>query len=112
MRVQVGDKAVIGGLARARRDLGRLEQPTRRATEAVARDARRRAPKRTGKLAGHMTTRTVGGVGQIGNAVRYAPYQEYGTRVMRAQPYLRPTLYGTPITSFYEDHADRALRQI
>lgn len=113
MRVQVvGDKALIAGLDRARREFNRLDQPTRRATEAVARDARRRAPKRTGKLAGRMTTRTTGGLGQVGNAVRYAPYQEYGTRVMAAQPYLRPALYGTPITNFYEDHANRALREI
>ena len=113
VRVKViGDRALAAGLRRAGRELGELEPPTRRAARTVEQTARRLAPKRTGRLASATRSRASGGVGTVSNSVRYAGYQEYGTRVMRAQPFMRPALYGTDIQDIYEDHAERAVRHI
>lgn len=106
----IGDKALAAGLRRAASRLADLADPTREAARAVARTAARRAPKRTGRLArGHSVTVT-GGTGVVSNTVRYAGFVEDGTRYMRAQPFLRPSLLTTPITDYYERHADNAVR--
>lgn len=112
-RVEVtGDKAVIAKLERAAHDVAQLEGPTRAAAREVERSAARRAPKRTGRLAASNSVSVAGGLGTVRNTVRYAPYVEYGTRYMRAQPFLRPALYLAPIDRIYEQHAERAVRDL
>ena len=55
-------------------------------------DAKLRAPVDLGTLRASIQT-TVGNESvSVGTNVEYAPYQEYGTRKMRAQPFLRPAL--------------------
>lgn len=52
-------------------------------------------PVDTGNLRNSIT-HTVDGAGQkayIGTNVEYAPYVEFGTSRMRAQPYLQPAVY-------------------
>lgn len=49
------------------------------------------APFKTGRLAGSIThTPPQGDSVIVGTNVGYAPFQEFGTRKMRAHPYLRP----------------------
>ena len=108
----IGDKALAAGLRRAAIRLADLRDPNREAARAVERAAVRRAPKRTGRLArGHSVTVTTG-TGVVSNTVRYAGYVEDGTRYMRARPFLRPSLYATPITDYYERHAERAVADL
>ena len=107
-----GDRAAVASLRRAARNLADLEPPTRTAARTVEQTARRLAPKRTGRLAAATRSRARGGVGTGSNTTRYAGYQEHGTRVMRAHPFMRPALYGTDVRGIYEDHAVRAVRHI
>jgi HK97 gp10 family phage protein len=62
------------------------------ATEAVHGQAVELAPVDTGNLKGSIAWRVEGKTGIVGTRVEYAPYQEYGTRKMQAQPFLRPAL--------------------
>lgn len=63
---------------------------------AVEAAAKRLAPVRTGRLRSSITHRVERRgrvvVGTVGTDVHYAPYLEFGTRRMRARPYLRPAL--------------------
>lgn len=110
--VVVGARATRAGLARARTEVSRLDRPTREAAEKIAEAARRLAPKRTGRLA--RGTRVTGGgnVAQAVNRVRYAPYVEYGTEHMRAQPFLRPAARLADATDPFEEHVDRVTRHL
>lgn len=67
-------------------------------TDAVADDSRRYCPVLTGKLKSTIREDHGDGYGRVwcGNVaegVDYHIYQEYGTRYMSAQPYMRPALY-------------------
>lgn len=50
----------------------------------------------------------------VGSEVEYAGFQEYGTRYMGAQPYLRPALEAERayITERYKQAVDRAARSV
>ena len=51
------------------------------------------APFKTGRLSGSITHKPLDGSTEIvGTNVEYAPYQEFGTRKMKAHPYLRPAV--------------------
>ena len=81
-----GDK-VIQSVENAKR--GGLEA----ASLIVEADATLRAPVDTGNLRSSITHRVVSDEeAKIGTNVDYAPYLEYGTHKMAAQPYLRPAL--------------------
>lgn len=113
MRVTVqviGADRVMRALRRAAREIGDLSGPTRAASRAVERTAVRLAPRRTGRLARSIRTSVAGGSGVISDRVRYASFVEYGTRNMRAQPFLRPALYTARVVEQYEQHADDAVR--
>lgn len=61
----------------------------------VESSARQNAPVDSGRLRSSISSqvsRTAASVieGEIGSNVEYAPYQEFGTSEMGAQPYLRP----------------------
>lgn len=62
----------------------------------VQNDARALCPVDTGRLRSsimtHRGTDAVGRYVDIGTNVFYAPYVEYGTRFMAAQPFLRPAM--------------------
>lgn len=107
-----GDKAAIAALSRAAREIADLSDPTREAARAVEQRAARLSPRSTGRLAAANRSSVSGGVGTISNRTRYAGYQEYGTSVMHAHPYLRPALYTAPIEKFYEQHVDRVVHRI
>lgn len=75
-----------GALAKIKR-LG--EQARNRALREIAEDARRNAPVDTGELASSIR---VDGDTVVAGA-DHGGYVELGTEHMRAQPYLRPSLY-------------------
>lgn len=65
-------------------------------TEAIFDDSQRYVPVLTGDLRSTGRTEYEDGRGYVvygGEDVDYAPYQEMGTSVMAAQPYLRPAAY-------------------
>jgi HK97 gp10 family phage protein len=115
MRIRVdvdGDRATLAALARSADNMSDLRQPTTEAANAVRNRAAGLAAKRTGRLAASNRVSVAGGTGVVSNRTPYASFQEYGTSVMNAHPYLRPALYGAPIDHLYEQHADRALRPL
>lgn len=61
------------------------------AMEAANR-ARSRAPVRTGRLRGSIQTLTASAESKVQVTAPYAGYVEFGTRRMRAQPFLRPSV--------------------
>jgi HK97 gp10 family phage protein len=52
----------------------------------------RRAPRKTGFLAGNVFRRKIGKTVEIVFAALYAAAREFGTRYSRATPYIRPTI--------------------
>jgi HK97 gp10 family phage protein len=72
------------------------EKLVRRACVKVEGGAKRRCPVDTGRLRASITHEvSVRGrdvTGRVGTNVEYARYVEFGTRRMRARPYLRPAL--------------------
>lgn len=69
-----------------------LPRIVRTATFQTERETKRNAPVDTGQLrAGYRSEISVTGRrGEVVTNVEYAPYVEFGTRKMRAQPHLRP----------------------
>lgn len=56
-------------------------------------EAKKRCPVDTGRLRASINTQKTGKMQvQVGSNVEYAPYVEYGTSKMQAQPYLRPAV--------------------
>ena len=51
-----------------------------------------RSPVKTGNLRGSISHQVLTDHAKVGTNVEYAPYVEYGTKHMSAQPYLRPAL--------------------
>jgi HK97 gp10 family phage protein len=63
------------------------------ATLATEDQAVQLAPVDTGNLRGSISHRFAGSLeGVVFTSVEYAPYIEYGTRKMRAQPFMRPAV--------------------
>lgn len=60
----------------------------------VEREAKKRAPVRTGTLRRSITSRVneSGNVARVGSNLRYAPFVHFGTRYMRARPFLQDAL--------------------
>ena len=106
LRVDVrGDKRIQASLARAADRIDDPRPALDEASKAVARTASQLAAKRTGKLARSNRARVTLRTATVTNRVRYAWYQETGTRVMNAHPFLRPALATTPIESYFDDFA-------
>jgi hypothetical protein len=59
-------------------------------TKQIADDARNRAPKLTGTLAGSIQGASHGLTGLVETSLRYAEYVEYGTGHGPPQPYMMP----------------------
>ncbi len=62
------------------------------ATLAIEGQAKLNAPYKTGLLRRSITHEVSELEGAVGTNVEYAEHQEYGTRYMDAQPYLRPAV--------------------
>jgi len=59
----------------------------------IEKEAKRICPVDTGRLRASITTEKVDRLAYaVGTNVEYAPYVEFGTYKMRAQPYLRPAM--------------------
>ena len=71
--------------AKTRADLFRL-------AIIVQNEARRMAPVDTGRLRASITVKRTPDGAVVGSNVEYAPYVEYGTSKMAAQPFLRPAV--------------------
>jgi HK97 gp10 family phage protein len=63
-----------------------------KAGQLVEGEAKLRTPVDTGRLRGSIASKVDGDKAIVGTNVEYAPYVEYGTGKMRAQPYLRPSI--------------------
>jgi len=73
----------------------KMEKELNKAVERIAflieGEAKKLCPVRTGRLRASIHTGKIeDGVYYVGTNVHYAPYVEFGTRKMAAQPYLRP----------------------
>jgi HK97 gp10 family phage protein len=96
---------------------GNLRSAIRKALErsamSVQSQAKLLAPVDTGRLRASIDRRIEGRTAYVGTNLDYAPYVEYGTRYMRAQPYFEPALerkQRTIITIFNEE-IDKAARR-
>jgi len=73
-------------------------------------------PVKTGNLRASIGTRTdkIRQEAWVGSPVEYAPYQEYGTKYMQAQPYLRPALEDKidNIRDFFVRELDLAIERL
>lgn len=69
-----------------------MQREVKIAAVNIERGAKQRAPVDTGRLRNSITHEiTEGGLNaQVGSNVEYAPFQEFGTRRTRAQPFLFP----------------------
>jgi HK97 gp10 family phage protein len=73
-------------------------QGTRFIADEMAGDMRRYAPVETGELKATIRVETFGElhriwIGDVAGGVDYHLYQEFGTSVMAAQPFIRPAVY-------------------
>lgn len=78
------------------RELPEVRDAVQGTASAMARDMAAHAPRLTGTLAGSITTERPVRAGAPGQTVRvvtrvfYAKFVEFGTRNMRARPFIRP----------------------
>ena len=90
----VFDESALAELFRSKE--GPVGKTITRATIRVQRRAKQLAPVDTGRLRSSVAYEVARDgrdiVGRVGTDVNYAPYIEFGTRRMRAQPFLRPAL--------------------
>jgi len=71
--------------------------------------AKQTAPFETGRLSGSITADLSDLAllaARVGTDVKYAPFQEFGTRVMAAQPYLYPSFFA------YENEIVKAIGKV
>lgn len=73
--------------------LDRVQKAIEEGCLMIEADAKAYCPVDTGNLRASIHT-TIGNLeGAVGTPVEYAPYVEFGTRKMTAQPYLGPAFY-------------------
>jgi len=91
----------------------------------VQREATKLAPVDIGILQASIGAEAKGGildvqkvgsqiVGRMGSRIEYAPYQEFGTSKMKAQPYLRPALEQTrdEVVKMFEKGIAKVLKRL
>ena len=113
MRISVtvhGDARVRAGLARSAKQLRTPSPALRDAAKAVTRTAASLAAKRTGRMSRSNKARVSSTRASITNRIRYAWYQEHGTGVMDAHPFLRPAVETTDLTPYFDRYADQVIR--
>lgn len=81
-----------------------VQQIVKKHSTDINRHAQKQAPVDTGELRRSIRTEYEEGglVGVTRATAHYAPYVEYGTRFMTAQPFMRPAFYNSA-WSFKED---------
>ena len=75
---------VVGSIKR------RVDEEVATTALLVETEAKRRCPVDTGRLRSSITTERKGLTLSVGSNVKYAPFIEFGTRRMAAQPFLFP----------------------
>lgn len=70
---------------------------------AIEADAKKLCPVRTGNLMRSIHTEKTDDEVSVGTPVEYAPFVEFGTSKMEAQPYLQPA---------FEKHKDKIIKNI
>lgn len=83
----------------------------RDAARAVTRTAQNLAAKRTGRMSRSNKARVTANRASITNRVRYAWYQEHGTGVMDAHPFLRPAVETTDLTPYFDKYAEQVAKR-
>lgn len=116
LRVEVlGADTLARTLDGAAHDLADMSDANRKAGQLLAQHAAGSAPRRTGRLAGSIRVTDVGKGGvSVGSTVKYGPFQEFGTRYVRATYFLTGTLARDdgPVIDVYETAIDRTLAQV
>ena len=89
-----------------------IQKSLKSAAILVEGEAITRTPVDTGNLRGSMTHDVGKNEARVGTNVEYAPYVEFGTSDMAAQPYLRPALDENTrkITSLISDVIGREIK--
>lgn len=91
MKVEHNIDAVMKQMrAEAQKAIEMAERELQLAALEIEREAKLRAPVDTGMLRGSITSTGGGSEYEIGTNVEYAPFIEYGTSKMSAQPFLSP----------------------
>lgn len=90
-----------------------------KSTQLVQRTAKAMCPVDTGHLRRNINRKTerygeTGVVGKVFNTVEYAPYQEFGTSRMNAQPFMYPAMrqHEKDILNGLEDILSRKFRRL
>jgi HK97 gp10 family phage protein len=83
------------------------------ATRKVQATAKQLAPKDTGILEGSIRTSTFKSSGVVYTNTEYAPYQEFGTSKMKAQPFMIPAmkLNDKWIKDLFKNYLKREMRK-
>lgn len=99
-----GMDALIQHLEGAHAADGPVKQIVKRRTSEMNRLAQRAAPVDTGELRRSILSEYLNGglTGHVTAGIHYAPYVEYGTRFMTAQPFMRPAFHAVAM-GFRED---------
>lgn len=106
--IEGGDR-FVATLQGAKRALQHLDHAA--AVEALEAEARPRAPRRTGELAGSFGTRVLAGGAELVNTARHAAPVQFGTRHMAARPFMPADPAGT-VTPLYLDEVEQIVRTI
>jgi HK97 gp10 family phage protein len=116
LRVEVlGADSLARTLGVAAHELDDMSDANHAAGALLVRDAAGRAPRRTGRLAGSIRVTEAGKSGvTIRAGAPYGPFQEFGTRYVRATYFLTGTLAHDegPVVDVYAASVDHALGQV
>jgi len=104
-----GADVLAATLRKAAGRIGDCTAPNTAAAAMLARQAASSAPRRTGRLAGSIRTRADATGASVDVAAPYGRFVEYGTRYMRAQPYLYPASGQVDWQRPYADHVSAAM---
>lgn len=110
----VGAERCAATLSRAGDRLAHQERAAAGTSRVVAAAGRAGAPRRSGTLAMSVRAAPQGGTGVAMTSLRYAPYVHWGTRYMRARPFLTDAARQTePVwIRLYVADADDALSTV
>lgn len=109
----VGTDALSATTAQAAARLADWTPAHREAGSTMVRAGRQNAPRRTGRLAGSVRILQVGADGvDVGSTVRYAGFQNWGTRRNRATHFLDRALDEPALVDGYARYVDQALGMV
>lgn len=94
IRINIDTSEFAAAMAAKQAELKKaIHEGVAKGGQIVRDEAKSLAPVDTGALRASISKRTDGNVCHVGTNVEYAPYQEYGTYKMKAQPFLIPALW-------------------